>query len=48
MVMSLAEGMLIVQNILNFFIPSGSGQAVVSMPIMKNPGVLIWVVTYSV
>ena len=29
-----AVGMVIVQNILNFFIPSGSGQAAVSMPIM--------------
>lgn len=27
-------GMLLVQNIINFFIPSGSGQAVVMMPIM--------------
>ncbi len=27
-------GMLVVQNLLNFFIPSGSGQAVVIMPIM--------------
>lgn len=27
-------GMLIVQNIINLFIPSGSGQAVVTMPIM--------------
>lgn len=27
-------GMLVVQNIVNFFIPSGSGQAVVMMPIM--------------
>lgn len=27
-------GMLVVQNIINFFIPSGSGQAVVMMPIM--------------
>ena len=27
-------GMLIVQNVVNFFIPSGSGQAVVMMPIM--------------
>lgn len=26
--------MLVVQNLLNFFIPSGSGQAVTSMPIM--------------
>lgn len=29
-----AIGMLIVQNLVNFFIPSGSGQAVVMMPIM--------------
>ena len=29
-----AAGMLVVQNIINFFIPSGSGQAVVTMPIM--------------
>lgn len=29
-----AEAMLIVQTLLNFLIPSGSGQAVVSMPIM--------------
>lgn len=29
-----AEGMLILQTILNFFIPSGSGQAAVTMPIM--------------
>jgi uncharacterized ion transporter superfamily protein YfcC len=29
-----AEGMLIVQNILNLFIPSGSGQAAAVMPIM--------------
>jgi len=28
------EGMLIVQNMINFMIPSGSGQAVVTMPIM--------------
>lgn len=27
-------GMLVVQNVVNFFIPSGSGQAVVMMPIM--------------
>ncbi len=31
-----AVGMVIVQNILNFFIPSGSGQAAVSMPIMAS------------
>jgi uncharacterized ion transporter superfamily protein YfcC len=29
-----AEGMLVVQNIINFFIPSGSGQATAIMPIM--------------
>ena len=29
-----AEGMLIVQTLINFFIPSGSGQAAVTMPIM--------------
>jgi len=29
-----AEGMLVVQTIINFFIPSGSGQASVTMPIM--------------
>jgi len=27
-------GMLVVQNVVNFFIPSGSGQAIVTMPIM--------------
>ena len=30
-----AVGMLVVQNLVNFFIPSGSGQAVVMMPIMS-------------
>ena len=29
-----AEGMLLVQTVLNFFIPSGSGQAAVTMPLM--------------
>jgi uncharacterized ion transporter superfamily protein YfcC len=29
-----AEGMLLVQTFLNFFIPSGSGQAAVTMPLM--------------
>jgi uncharacterized ion transporter superfamily protein YfcC len=29
-----AEGMLVIQSILNLFIPSGSGQAMVTMPIM--------------
>ena len=29
-----AVGMLFIQSILNFFIPSGSGQAYVTMPIM--------------
>ena len=30
-----AIGMLVVQSICNFFIPSGSGQAFVTMPIMS-------------
>lgn len=29
-----AIGMLVIQNLINFFIPSGSGQAVVTMPVM--------------
>ena len=29
-----AEGMLVVQCVINFFIPSGSGQASTTMPIM--------------
>jgi uncharacterized ion transporter superfamily protein YfcC len=29
-----AEGMLLFQTVLNFFIPSGSGQAAVTMPLM--------------
>ena len=29
-----AMGMVLIQNLLNFFIPSGSGQAATSMPIM--------------
>jgi uncharacterized ion transporter superfamily protein YfcC len=29
-----AEGMLFVQTLINFFIPSGSGQAATTMPIM--------------
>jgi len=29
-----AEGMLVIQSLLNLFIPSGSGQAMVTMPIM--------------
>jgi uncharacterized ion transporter superfamily protein YfcC len=38
-----AVGMLIVQNLVNFFIPSGSGQAVVMMPIMAPLSDLIGV-----
>lgn len=38
-----ALGMLVVQNIINFFIPSGSGQAVVMMPIMAPLSDLIGV-----
>ena len=30
-----AVGMLVVQSVCNFFIPSGSGQAFVTMPIMS-------------
>ncbi|MEL7649606.1 MAG: TIGR00366 family protein [Sedimentibacter sp.] len=38
-----AIGMLVVQNLINFFIPSGSGQAVVMMPIMAPLSDLIGV-----
>lgn len=38
-----AVGMLAVQNLINFFIPSGSGQAVVVMPIMAPLSDLIGV-----
>lgn len=38
-----AIGMLVVQNLINFFIPSGSGQAVVVMPIMAPLSDLIGV-----
>lgn len=38
-----AVGMLVVQNLVNFFIPSGSGQAVVMMPIMAPLSDLIGV-----
>ena len=31
-----AVGMVVVQNMINFFIPSGSGQAATSMPIMRK------------
>lgn len=33
-----ATGMLIIQSVLNFFIPSGSGQAFVTMPLMVPVG----------
>ena len=36
-----AEFMLIIQTLLNFLVPSGSGQAVVSMPIMAPLGDLL-------
>ena len=36
-----AELMLVVQTVLNFLIPSGSGQAVVSMPIMIPLGDIV-------
>lgn len=38
-----AVGMLFVQSILNFFIPSGSGQAFVTMPLMAPIGDLVGV-----
>ena len=36
-----AVGMLLVQSALNFFIPSGSGQAIVSMPLMAPIGDIV-------
>ena len=36
-----AIGMVVVQNIVNFFIPSGSGQAIVTMPILAPVADLI-------
>ena len=36
-----AIGMVVVQNLINFFIPSGSGQAVVTMPILAPVADLI-------
>jgi len=36
-----AVGIYIVQNVLNFFVPSGSGQAAVSMPILAPLGDLL-------
>ncbi len=41
--MASAFGMLIVQNIINFFIPSGAGQALVTMPILAPVGELVGV-----
>jgi uncharacterized ion transporter superfamily protein YfcC len=38
-----AVGMLLIQTVLNFFIPSGSGQAFVTMPIMAPLGDLVGV-----
>jgi uncharacterized ion transporter superfamily protein YfcC len=38
-----AIGMLLIQSILNFFIPSGSGQAYVTMPIMAPIGDIVGV-----
>ncbi len=38
-----AVGMLVVQTLINFFIPSGSGQAFVTMPIMAPLGDLVGV-----
>lgn len=38
-----AIGMLVIQSILNFFIPSGSGQAFVTMPLMAPIGDIVGV-----
>ena len=38
-----AIGMLFVQNIINFFIPSGAGQALVTMPILAPVGEMVGV-----
>ncbi|MGY6588221.1 MAG: YfcC family protein [Wenzhouxiangella sp.] len=38
-----AVGMLMIQSVLNFFIPSGSGQAFVTMPLMAPIGDLVGV-----
>lgn len=38
-----AIGMLLIQSMLNFFIPSGSGQALVTMPLMAPIGDLVGV-----
>jgi uncharacterized ion transporter superfamily protein YfcC len=38
-----AVGMLIIQTLLNFFVPSGSGQALATMPIMVPIGDLVGV-----
>lgn len=38
-----AVGMLLIQSVLNFFIPSGSGQALVTMPLMAPIGDLVGV-----
>lgn len=38
-----ALGMLFVQNIINFFIPSGGGQALVTMPILAPVGEMVGV-----
>jgi uncharacterized ion transporter superfamily protein YfcC len=38
-----AVGMLFIQSVLNFFVPSGSGQALVTMPLMAPLGDLVGV-----
>lgn len=38
-----AMGMLLVQNIINFFIPSGAGQALVTMPVLAPVGEMVGV-----
>ena len=41
--MASAMGMLFAQNIINFFIPSGAGQALITMPILAPVGEMVGV-----
>ena len=41
--MASAMGMLFAQNIINFFIPSGAGQALITMPILAPVGEIVGV-----
>ena len=41
--MASAMGMLFAQNIINFFVPSGAGQALITMPILAPVGEMVGV-----